>query len=112
LNDKGVANFAVKTSAITQANAVNKVFKLVKFDPVALFASAIDRAQVLYDGNPAASTAARYDMFYKMEKARETRLFGTDAEMLAFQPMLDNAYNNFSSFVDLKTAVESAKTFI
>ncbi|HKK61571.1 MAG TPA: T9SS type A sorting domain-containing protein [Bacteroidales bacterium] len=113
INAEGFASFRdVKSADITPENMVNKAFKFVEFDPVGLFISAIDRSQELYDANPNAPEALRYDLFYIMEKARETRVFGTEAEMLAFQPKLDSVVNNFNEGVDLFNVVTDAKTFI
>lgn len=113
VNSKGVASFVgVKTSSITKANAAMKVFKLVEFNPMALFISAIERGQQLYDTKPKISEAARADLFYVLEKARETRVFGTEAQMLAFQKTIDAATVKFMSFSELDQNVADAKVFI
>ena len=109
----GVASFnGVKTSDITSENAVNKVFKLVEFNPLELFVSAIERGQQMYDENPGLSETARLDLFYILEKARETRVFGTESQMMAYQEMLDDATNKFFQLTVLENMVEDAKTFI
>jgi tetratricopeptide (TPR) repeat protein len=113
VDENGRADFGdVKSDDITPENMVNKVFKLVEFDPLALFLSAIERSQELYEANPNVPAAPRYDLFYAMEKARETRLFGTDSEMLAFQPKLDSAVNNFIEAIELFEVVSDARLFI
>jgi hypothetical protein len=46
IDAQGVASFSgVKTSSITSENAAMKVFKLVEFDPLALFLDAIERGR-------------------------------------------------------------------
>jgi hypothetical protein len=113
VNSKGVASFTgVKTTSITRDNAAMKVFKLVEFNPMALFIGAIERGQQLYDTKPKISTAARADLFYILEKARETRVFGTEAQMLAFQKTIDAATVKFMSFSELDQSVADAKVFI
>lgn len=113
VNSKGVASFVgVKTSSITKENAAMKVFKLVEFNPMALFISAIERGQQLYDNKPEISEAARADLFYVLEKARETRVFGTEAQMLAFQKTIDAATVKFMGFSELDQSVADAKVFI
>jgi hypothetical protein len=113
INANGVASFSgVKTSDITPENAANKVFKLVEFDPMALFIDAIERGQQMYDEYSQLPDVVRNDFFYILEKARETRVFGTEAEMLAFQPIIDEATSKFISFTNLIDAVSNAITFI
>ncbi|MBV5315376.1 MAG: T9SS type A sorting domain-containing protein [Prolixibacteraceae bacterium] len=113
VNSKGVASFVgVKTTSLTKANAAMKVFKLVEFNPMALFIGAIERGQQLYDTKPKISAAARGDLFYVLEKARETRVFGTEAQMLAFQKTIDAATVKFMSFSELDQSVADAKVFI
>lgn len=113
INANGVASFnGLKTSDITQQNAAFKVFKLVKFDPMELFVSAIDRGQAMYDDNAELSAAARLDLFYILEKARETRVFGTEGQMLAYQTTLDEAINKFYQLAVLADMVNDAKAFI
>jgi hypothetical protein len=113
LNAKGVASFSgVKTSDITKENAVNKVFKLVEFNPMALFVQSLERGQEMYNSNTGVSEAARADFFYVLEKGREKRVFGTEADMLAYQPALDAAIVAFNNFVGLEDAVNTAKVFI
>lgn len=113
VKSEGYASFSeVKSADITRENMENKVFKIVEFDPVSLFVSAIERSQELYDANPNAPESVRYDLFYINEKARETRVFGTEAEMLAFQPKLDSAVNNFNEAIELLNVVSDARTFI
>jgi cytochrome c556 len=113
IDANGVASFnGVKTSEITPENAVNKVFKLVEFDPMALFIDAIERGQQMYDEYTHLSDVVRNEYFYILEKARETRVFGTEAQMLAFQPAIDEATSKFISFTNLSDAVTNALTFI
>lgn len=113
LNAKGVASFSgVKTSGITKENAVNKVFKLVEFNPMALFVQSLERGQEMYETNKDVSEAARADFFYVLEKGREKRVFGTEADMLAYQPALDAAIVAFNNFVGLEKSVTDAKLFI
>lgn len=109
----GQADFEeIKSSVITPNNMVNMVFKIVEFNPVALFEESIVRGDKLFNENTGASEKARYDLFYTLEKAREIRVFGTDAEMLAFQKNIDKSMADFNSFLSLNEAVKSAKTFI
>jgi hypothetical protein len=113
VNAKGVASFnGVKTSSITKENAVNKVYKLVEFNPMALFVQSLERGQEMYEANKNVSEAARADFFYVLEKGREKRVFGTEAEMLAYQPTLDAAISAFNNFVSLEKSVTAAKLFI
>ncbi len=113
VDENGQVDFGeVKSADITPDNMVNKVFKVIEFDPMTLFNSSIERSQELYDANPAATEVARYDLFYTMEKAREVRVFGTEAEMLAFQAVLDEAVANFNGIINLTEVVTEAKNFI
>jgi len=113
INAKGVASFTgVKTTSITKDNAAMKVFKLVEFNPMALFIGAIERGQQLYDTKTNLSAASRFDLFYVLEKARETRVFGTEAQMLAFQQTIDVATVKFINFSELDQSVADAKVFI
>ena len=113
IDAQGVASFSgVKTSSITPENAAYKVFKPVEFDPLALFVDAIERGQSMYDDHPGQQEIVLYDLFYILEQARAVRVFETDAEMLAYQPVLDEALVKFTSFLDLAEAVDSAKAFI
>jgi hypothetical protein len=113
IDANGVASFSgVKTSDITPENAVHKVFKLVEFDPMALFIDAIERGQQLLDDYPQLPEVVKNEFFYVLEKARETRVFGTEAEMLAFQPEIDEATVKFTGFTNLDDAVMNALGFI
>ena len=111
-DNNGVAAFRLKTADLTQANAVNCVFKLVEFDPIALFESSIEKGMELYEANSDISEVVLNDLFYMLEKAREIRVFGTDGEMLNFQASIDEALASFNNYLNLSAAVESAKLFI
>lgn len=108
----GVAAFRLKTADITQSNAVNCVFKFVKFDPIALFEASIEKGMEFYNANPTLPQVVLADLFYTLEKAREVRVFGTDGEMLNFQPNIDVAISNFKNYIALDGSVENAKAFI
>jgi len=111
-DNNGVAAFRLKTADLTQANAVNCVFKLVEFDPIALFESSIEKGMELYYAHSDFPDVVLADLFYIMEKAREIRVFGTDGEMLNFQPNIDAAIAAFNNYTSLTDDVESAKAFI
>ncbi|MFB6319119.1 T9SS type A sorting domain-containing protein [Saccharicrinis sp. FJH54] len=108
----GVAAFRLKTADITQENATNCVFKLVEFDPIALFESSIEKGMELYNAHSDISEVVLADFFYALEKAREVRVFGTDGEMLNYQANIDEALAFFNNYLDLSSDVESAKSFI
>nr|WP_319509505.1 hypothetical protein [uncultured Draconibacterium sp.] len=109
----GIVSFGgVKTTAITRENMVNNVFKFVEFDPIKLFEESIVRGDDLYNDNPNAPEKARYDLFYILEKARETRVFGTDGEMLNFQPNIDEAVAKFNQALGLLSIISNARAFI
>lgn len=108
----GIAAFRLKTADITQENALNCVFRLVEFNPIALFESSIERGMDLYEANSDISEVVLADFFYALEKAREVRVFGTDGEMLNYQPTIDAAMAAFNNYLSLSEEVESAKTFI
>lgn len=108
----GIAAFRLKTADITQENAMNCVFRLVEFDPIALFESSIEKGMELYEANPDISEVVLADFFYALEKAREIRVFGTDGEMLNYQETIDAATAAFNSYLSLSGDVENAKAFI
>ena len=108
----GVAAFRLKTADITQENAINCVFRFVEFDPIALFESSIERGMDLYNAHSDLPEVVLADLFYAMEKAREVRVFGTDGEMLNYQPNVDQAIEFFSNYINLSGDIEDAKTFI
>lgn len=109
----GQADFGdVKSDDITPDNMVNMVFKVVEFNPMALFEESIVRGDELYNSNPDAPEKARYDLFYTLEKAREIRVFGTEGEMLAYQPNIDAAVVDFNQSLGLLTVVNEARAFI
>jgi hypothetical protein len=113
INANGVASFnGVKTADITSDNAVHKVYKLVEFDPMALFVDAIERGQQMLDDHSQLPEIVKNEFFYVLEKAREKRVFGTEAEMLAFQPVIDVATVNFSSIVNLDEVLVNSQNFI
>ncbi|WP_321345248.1 tetratricopeptide repeat protein [uncultured Draconibacterium sp.] len=108
----GIAAFRLKTADITQENALNCVFRLVEFDPIALFEASIEKGMELYDAHPEFPEEVLADLFYVMEKAREIRVFGTDGEMLNFQANVDEAISTFNNYIGLSEDVENAKAFI
>jgi len=108
----GIAAFRLKTADITQENAINCVFRLVEFDPIALFESSIEKGMELYYAHPEFPEEVLGHLFYVMEKAREIRVFGTDGEMLNFQPNVDEAIAKFNNYISLSDDVEAAKAFI
>ena len=112
IGENKIAGFGFKSADITPENAAFKVFKFVEFDPISLFESAIERGQEMYDENPDVSETARGNLFYELEKARETRVFGTEAEILAFQERLDNALADFTDFLQVVEVIADALTFI
>jgi hypothetical protein len=112
IGENKIAGFGFKSADITPENAAFKVFKFVEFDPISLFESAIERGQEMYDTQTGVSGTARADLFYELEKARETRVFGTEAEILAFQERLDNALKDFTDFLQVVEAIADARTFI
>ncbi|KJF43548.1 hypothetical protein LH29_15205 [Draconibacterium sediminis] len=113
VDENGQADFGdVKSDDITPENMVNMVFKVIEFNPIALYEESIVRGDELYNSNPNAPEKARYDLFYILEKAREIRVFGTDGEMLNFQTHIDSVVNLFNQSVGLVTVVNDARAFI
>jgi hypothetical protein len=113
IGENGVASFnGVKTSDITSENAAHKVYKLVEFDPMALFVDAIIRGQQMLVDHPQLPEIVKNEFFYILEKAREKRVFGTDAEMLAFQQTIDEATADFSSVINLDEELLNSQVFI
>jgi hypothetical protein len=113
VDESGQADFGdVKSADITTDNMVNMVFKLVEFDPVTLFDESIVRGDELYNNNSDAPEQALYDLFYVLEKAREIRVFGTEADMLAYQATIDEAFVNFDQVLSILSIISDARTFI
>lgn len=113
ITDGGFAQFRdVKSADVTSDNMVNKVFKIVEFNPMALFEDAIIRGDDVYNATPDISESVRYDLFYQLEKAREVRVFGSESQILAHQDILDSVLNNFNMAVSLNDAIEAAEEFI
>ncbi|MCU4157755.1 T9SS type A sorting domain-containing protein [Carboxylicivirga sp. A043] len=102
----------VKSADITADNMVNKVFRFEEFDPLKLFLETIVRGQQLYDNNPDVSESVRLELFKVLEKARATRVFGNESEMLALQPYLDEAIKKFSEALGLNSIIADARLFI
>lgn len=109
----GIASFrGVKSADITRENMVNKVFKVVEFNPMKLFQESILRGDQLYNSITNAPEKVRYDLFYTLEKAREIRVFGKDAEMLAYQKNIDAAMANFNSATGFVALIDGYRTYI
>ena len=109
----GAASFkGVKSADITRANMANKVFKIVEFDPLKLFDESIQRGDNLYNSNPDAPEQVLFNLFYSLEKAREVRVFGTDGEILDYQPNIDAALAAFNQAIGLTSFISDARAFI
>ncbi|TRX71169.1 T9SS type A sorting domain-containing protein [Carboxylicivirga sp. M1479] len=102
----------VKSADITADNMANKVFRFEEFDPMKLFLEMITRGQELYDNNPNVSESVRLELFKVLEKARATRVFGNESEMLAYQPYLDEAIKKFNEALGLNSIIADARSFI
>lgn len=109
----GIVSFrGVKSADITRDNMANKVFKIVEFNPLALFEESIVRGDKLYNENPDLPASIRFDLFYNLEKGREARVFASEAEILAYQPVIDSVLNQFKSAVNFKATINDARNFI
>ena len=113
VDENGRADFGdVKSTDITPDNMVKMFFKVIEFNPLALFEESIVRGDELYNNNSDAPKKVLYDLFYTLEKAREIRVFGTEGEMLAYQTNIDAALAEFNQVLNLTAIINDARAFI
>ncbi|HCC70331.1 MAG TPA: hypothetical protein DEQ09_04160, partial [Bacteroidales bacterium] len=81
-------------------------------DEIELLESLINDAEIVYNDNQDASEAALEYLFYEIEKARETRVFGTDSEIILAQTRLSKAIETFLNVVNIDSVIANAYSFI
>lgn len=92
----------LKSDSITPENAQYRVFKLVEFSAQDLFDNTLKNGQILHDTATGVTDQERADFFYKLEKARSIRLFGTPNEMIEHQAVLDAEIADFLTLVAIR----------
>ena len=113
VDENGRVDFrGVKSADITPDNMANKVFKIVEFDPMALYEESLVRGDNLYNEHPDVPEKMRDDLFYNLEKAREIRVFGTDADILNYQSVIDSVLVHYNQLLGLYTLISDARAFI